>query len=278
MAKRKSAAKDFIEIVSLLPWWAGVAIAVTSFVGLHMYATPIAPQATGTMPISALTTQSIYKALATVGQYLIPVICLVGAALSAHRQKVKHRLVDQVTSSDAASALNDMSWQEFESLVSEAFRLRVFRVAQRGGAGPDGGVDLVLSKGSEIFLVQCKQWKALKVGVDVVRELYGVMAAQGAAGGFVVTSGTYTTEAIAFSSGRNVQLIDGERLFGMLKQAKASQGSKSTMHVPTVETPEPACPSCGAAMVKREATRGANAGNAFWGCSTYPRCKGTRNA
>ena len=29
-----------------------------------------------------------------------------------------------------------------------------------------------------------------KVGVDVVRELYGVMAAKGAACGFVVTSGT----------------------------------------------------------------------------------------
>jgi restriction system protein len=46
---------------------------------------------------------------------------------------------------------------------------------ETGGGGPDGGVDLVLRKpggnGSEKFLVQCKQWRALKVGVDVVREL-----------------------------------------------------------------------------------------------------------
>jgi restriction system protein len=33
------------------------------------------------------------------------------------------------------------------------------------------GVDLALTKGTEKFLVQCKQWKAYKVGVDVVREL-----------------------------------------------------------------------------------------------------------
>jgi hypothetical protein len=35
----------------------------------------------------------------------------------------------------------------------------------------------------------------------------------------------------------------------------------------------PACPLCGATMVKRTARAG---GVPFWGCSTYPRCKGTR--
>ncbi len=33
------------------------------------------------------------------------------------------------------------------------------------------------------------------------------------------------------------------------------------------------CPRCGAPMVKRKATRGANAGNEFYGCSRYPHCK-----
>ncbi len=42
---------------------------------------------------------------------------------------------------------------------------------------------------------------ALKVGVDVVRELYGVMAAKGATGGFVVTSGRFTEDAKAFAQG-----------------------------------------------------------------------------
>lgn len=37
-----------------------------------------------------------------------------------------------------------------------------------------------------------------------------------------------------------------------------------------------ACPECGDAMVQRSAKRGANAGNMFWGCTSYPRCKGTR--
>ena len=37
-----------------------------------------------------------------------------------------------------------------------------------------------------------------------------------------------------------------------------------------------ACPVCNSPMVNRTAKRGANAGRRFLGCSTYPRCKGTR--
>ena len=34
------------------------------------------------------------------------------------------------------------------------------------------------------------------------------------------------------------------------------------------------CPKCGKGhMVKRVASRGANKGNIFYGCSNYPRCK-----
>lgn len=33
------------------------------------------------------------------------------------------------------------------------------------------------------------------------------------------------------------------------------------------------CPKCGSAMIRRTAKRGANAGNKFWGCSSYPKCR-----
>ena len=40
---------------------------------------------------------------------------------------------------------------------------------------------------------------------------------------------------------------------------------------------EPSCPICSSKMVLRTARRGSNAGNQFWGCSQYPRCKGITN-
>jgi four helix bundle suffix protein len=38
----------------------------------------------------------------------------------------------------------------------------------------------------------------------------------------------------------------------------------------------PACPACGKGMVLRTARKGSLAGSQFWGCTSYPRCTGTR--
>lgn len=47
----------------------------------------------------------------------------------------------------------------------------------------------------------------------------------------------------------------------------------------SVEAPQksavPTCPKCACDMVKRKASKGTNAGNFFWGCSAYPKCRGT---
>jgi hypothetical protein len=36
----------------------------------------------------------------------------------------------------------------------------------------------------------------------------------------------------------------------------------------------PTCPKCGATMVRRKAKVGSSAGQVFWGCSTFPKCRG----
>jgi hypothetical protein len=38
----------------------------------------------------------------------------------------------------------------------------------------------------------------------------------------------------------------------------------------------PACPRYGLLMVRRTARRGTQAGTSFWGCTSYPACRGTR--
>lgn len=43
----------------------------------------------------------------------------------------------------------------------------------------------------------------------------------------------------------------------------------------TSPSPTKTYPKCSAEMLLRTATRGANKGNKFWGCSNYPRCKST---
>lgn len=163
-------------------------------------------------------------------------------------------------------------------LVGEYFRLQGFRVLEFGGGGADGGVDLVLLKGGESQVVQCKQWKAYKVGVQVVRELYGVMAAKGASAGYVITSGTFTQDATEFASGRNITLIDGGALIGLIKQVRQSLTQRERA-VQSKKEPLPSltpdCPACKTPMVLRTASRGKNTGAVFWGCRNFPSCRET---
>ena len=281
--KRKtSLIEDVVDVVAMLPWWAGVAIAVVSYLVLHRLATPAAVTAGQPGQISNLVAEAIVTAFASVGQYLVPFIGLVGAIISFVRRKQRVALVTDVAQAQSTHALDGMSWREFEMLVGEAFRLQGYSVTETGGGGADGGIDLVLVKGSEKFLVQCKQWKAYKVGVDVVRELYGVMAAKGATGGFVVTSGRFTDDASKFAAGRNVRLIDGPRLFALIKQARQStrmadqQVGSMQRTAPLKAAIEPSCPQCGAVTVKRVARKGNSADGEFWGWSTFPSCRGVR--
>ncbi len=73
--------------------------------------------------------------------------------------------------------------------------MRGYAIAETGGGGADGGIEVELRKGNELLLVQRRQWQAYKVSVSVVRELYGVMASWGAAGSFLITPGVYTADA-----------------------------------------------------------------------------------
>ena len=132
--KRKSSVlEDILDMVSLLPWWAGVAISVVGYVVLHRLAVPV--QLTSVQPgqVNQLVTQSLITALASVGQYLVPFISLVGAAMSFFRRKQRIALVTDVAQAQSADALDGMSWREFELLVGEAFRLQGYRVTETGG-------------------------------------------------------------------------------------------------------------------------------------------------
>jgi restriction system protein len=60
--------------------------------------------------------------------------------------------------------------------------------------------------------VQCKHWRKRQVSVTVVRELNGVVSAQGVHGGIVVTGGEFSREAREFAKSCGIKLIDGHAL------------------------------------------------------------------
>lgn len=64
-----------------------------------------------------------------------------------------------------------------------------------------------------------------------------------------------------------------------LRQKKAPSPPAAPAVMPPVTAPttpqsRKQCPKCGSTMVLRKARKGQNAGNQFWGCATYPACRG----
>jgi restriction system protein len=295
MGRRKqSAFEDVIEIASMLPWWAGVGLAVAFYIGLHQVAMMEVTVPTGGKGMGDFVGKQIFKTFAMYLQYIVPALLLIGAAVSAFKMRSRRALHGEVAAAGGKSALERMSWKQFEQLVGEHFRRCGFAVQGNEAGGADGGVDVVLTRGADRYLVQCKQWRAWQVGVAPVRELYGVMAADRAAGGYVVTSGRFTDEAKRFAEGREIELIDGEQLVGMIRAqsgsrpevlpTRAASKSSSSLDPGSVsgttdsKSDAPLCPQCSSPMALRIARKGSNAGNSFWGCSTFPKCRGIRAA
>lgn len=112
-----------------------------------------------------------------------------------------------------------LSPREFEKLVATLFKANGHQAQVLGGSS-DHGVDiLVLSDEKEKWIVQCKRYNG-SVGEPVVRDLYGAMGHEGAQRAFLVTTGSFTTQAQEWAVGKPIVLYDGPALVKLIKSTK----------------------------------------------------------
>ena len=225
-----------------------------------------------------------------VANVIAPVITLAVGAAWLIALRGRQRDAARLDRQTGIASIRELDWRAFEKLLGEAFRRQGYRVAETP-RGADGGVDLVLERGGRRSLVQCKHYRKASVGVAPVRELAGVVSAEHADEGIFAASGRYTADARAFATKSGVRLIDGVELEQMIAEvqrgattAPPAQPARGESRTPARAAPRPQrdgvgappCPACGEDMVQRTARKGRNAGNRFWGCPGYPRCRGTR--
>jgi restriction system protein len=274
-----------MDVASRLPWQVSLVLAAVSAVVLHALAAALStPRVEPSAELGSTVVRGLYGTIATFLQFIVPLAFIAGALVTLLKRSRAAALYRQAQSAPEQS-VNGMTWEHFERLVGEAFRRRGYQVTETGGGGSDGGIDLVLAKGGGRLLVQCKQWRTQRVGVTTVRELYGVIAARGATGGFVVTCGAFTQEARQFARDCGIELIDGDGLTSLIREV--DRVSVENVVVDTRAALQPAsadvsrlsdrCPKCGSAMTRRTAKRGARVGQDFLGCTRYPGCRGIRN-
>ena len=267
MAKKNN--DGLVQALTLLPWWVNLLLAPLAYL-LVSRAVPALLADNAFAPILGPVVAFLGFALAG--------IFVLAAVVSFVKGIRKRRLLDRQTDLDSIRAL---SWREFEALVAEAFRRDGYRVVENEQPGPDGGVDVRLRRDGALHLVQCKNWRSRRVGVRVVREIYGVLAAEHARQAFVVCSGDFTGDARRFAAGKPIRLVDGDALHAMVQNVRLSDGNARRSADPVLPgaatRSQPLCPRCGGQLVVRTAKRGEHTGRRFLGCETYPHCRHTEN-
>jgi len=286
-----------------LPWWLDSIAAVLVFALLQMLSQG------GQYSAPEPDTQEWLSNLVLYGRFVVPAVFMVMAAASVWRRHQRARLLQRAAISPSADVLDSLNRLDFKLLVAEAFRLQGYEVDDMGEDTLDEGMDLVLWKNDRKSLAHCKPWTSYRVGVEVVRELTGIMHAVGAGSAFLVTSGSFTRAARQFAVGQPIVLLDGPALRQLIAKVRAQQDPAPPPSAPTAAQPPktgllavrhgetqppleaaallalaqareaviPACPRCGRAMQRQAARAGTHSGQPFWGCTAFPSCRGVRD-
>lgn len=272
------------DLLLMLPWQVSATLAAVAFITLRWVIPSIDFQNPFFAGFAQTSASLSWFALLFFGAV---------AGMSAMFAAQKRQLLD---SQRDLESLRRLGWQQFEWMVGEAYRRQGYEIEESIAKGADGGIDVIARKHGQTTLIQCKQWKAQSIGAPTIREMFGLLAHHGAARVAVVTSGRFTREAVAFAQGKPIDLIDGPALLTLVQAVQAPAARHSPSPTATRQQASDAqagrlpyqadltpggdmlCPTCGAPMVKRTAKRGQNAGNSFWGCSNYPKCRAMRAA
>lgn len=229
-----------IPFVRRVPGWVVAAVALAFYPGVGL----VVPIAFG-WPSNWLFSINLIGAMAAA-------LLAVGYLIVLVQAKNRRHLFEWTTD------LRLLTAAEFEYLVGELFRREGWDVAETGRQdGPDGNIDLVLTRGSERRVVQCKRWMAWRVGVNEIRAFGGTLMREGAPGahGIFVTLSEFSEQAEEEAKKTGITLVDRADLFNRVERVRRQ---------------EP-CPICNRPMLFDRSSRG------WWFRCVAPSCAGKRD-
>ncbi len=134
--------------------------------------------------------------------------------------------------------LSGLHWRRFEAVVETLYRQAGFRVRTQPH-GSNGGLHIWLYSrhqvGPPVSVVRCERGHGVAVGVALLRELSGVMFAQGARRGHFVSGVGFSPEAIEYAKRHGIHLLDVAGLLALI-QARSAEQQRTLMQA-AVERP-----------------------------------------
>ena len=302
MARRKKN-EGLMDILVMLPWWFSVATGAVAYIAFRWIAPavlppalkPIAPMliATAWLPfavfcmIGFVAFSRAALVSAKPGQLKLPEVGAAyrraGLSVSAP-SSLDHRWGRQATVATKAAAvtppvpfitwtfeaLRAMEWKRFELVCCKYYEAAGF-VTSAVPFGADGGIDIKLFRGdatAPVALVQCKAWNSGPVGVAIVRELLGVITAEQVTRGILITTGSFSPDAVTFGEANRIQLLDGAAFLNKILALPSAAQVALLGFAFDGDYATPSCASCGIKLVWRKGkTRD------FYGCANYPKCR-----
>ena len=102
-----------------------------------------------------------------------------------------------------------LSADAFCAALEEGFRREGYGVSRKGG-------ELQLTRKGRVTLVACKRWKAVRTGVEPLREFEAATLESGAHERVYVAAGEVTDTARAFAAQKQIRLLQEEELAKLL--------------------------------------------------------------
>ncbi|QCJ41172.1 restriction endonuclease [Bacillus sp. S3] len=110
---------------------------------------------------------------------------------------------------------------DFEDFVAEIIKTRMGGDVYVTSSSGDFGVDIEHITEKGLFLGQAKAYKD-DVGYEPIAILHSNMVKRNAAGGYLITTASYTKAAKEYANGLNIELIDGVVLVGLWLESMGS--------------------------------------------------------
>src|ERR1700760_1622998 len=193
VTRRQGVLATLAESAKKTDWRTSAALAVVSVPLLRMAASALKSPEMKATDFGVIYLDALSWMFSSILQFVVPLLLLAIATCSYISRSRSNRAF-KATAASIKAKLNNITVNDFEELVGEGFRRRGYAVSENRRGGTIRNIDLMLTKNTALFLVQCKLWHDRNVEEHVIRELHAIVSDKGADGGCVVTTSNFTEE------------------------------------------------------------------------------------
>ncbi len=130
------------------------------------------------------------------------------------------------------AALASLHWREFSEIIRRALQdgRGWHMVAQPTEDGLPRSDFLMRGEEGAPWMISCKHGRAYRIGAAAVNELGTALRLAGAQGGVLITEGIVEREGLAAAERQHVEILDGRRIWPMLKPYLAAETENRIVH------------------------------------------------